>query len=342
MKYIISNMDWVFSGIGIFILSGIINFIRKKFLVKPINNKYQNRNNNIQTDRLINNITYVHGKTGTVQKESPLSELTNKFYSIFEYHGVSRLQIPSFIDKKFNIEYSDIADENSIIPKLNEDLLSWVSLKFGIRRSWFDEKAEVHTSKYIYDSIGCYKNTGAFISLFSKLIDEFTVYGYKDYLQVYFLKTFEDFKGNSSGKGRIAEVMVIVSVEIGNTTTNSVNKYILITPNLRWDYEKSRYDIKRMIRIADRLDIRTMGYDISESEYYEIGSGQVVPRDILNRKKLTWYPEDYDGSFNDRIAEVEYEHNKLFQDSLRSIDNKICEMLEEKRQQFIKKNNDMA
>lgn len=254
------------------------------------------------------------------------------------------MQIPSFVDKKFNIEYSDVADENSIIPKLNDDLLRWVSLEFGIRRSWFDEKDEISSSRYMYDSIDCYKYTGAFISLFSKLIDEVPVYGYKQYLEVYFLKTFKDFKGDKSGGNGRADVLVIVSVKIGNTTTNDVNKYILITPNLSWDYEKSRHDIKRMIRIADRLGLTTIGYDISENEYYEIGSGEVVPEAILKQKRPTWYPYDYDGSFNDRIEEVEYEHSKTFQESLRGIDDKICEMLEEKRQQFINKrfNNDMT
>lgn len=318
---------------------------KKKSSVKPINNKYQDGNNNIQTDGTvtINNTTHVYEKKS--RKKSPLIELANKFYSIFEYHGVSRSQIPSFIDKKFNIEYPDIDDEKAIVPKLNQDLLKWVSLKFGIRRSWFDEKDEIYSSRYMYDSIDCYKYTGAFISLLSKLIDEFTVYDYKKYIEVYFLKTFKDFKGDNSGEGGIADVLVIVSVEIGNTTTNSVNKYILITPNLRWDYGKSRHDIKRMIRIAEKLGITTRGYDISESEYYEIGSREVVPRaTILNQKRVTWYPEDYDGSFNDRIDEIEYEHSKLFQESLRNIDDKICEILEEKRQQFINKrfNNDMT
>ncbi|MFK4464635.1 hypothetical protein [Bacillus sp. RC252] len=338
MDYIIANKEWIFSGIGIFIVGGIISFFKKKSSVKPINNKYQDGNNNIQTDGTvtINNTTHVYEKKES-EKKSPLIELENKFYSIFEYHGVSRLQIPSFIDKKFNIEYSDIVDENSIIPKLNEDLLSWVSLKFGIKRSWFDEKDEISSSRYMYDSIDCYKYTGEFISLLSKLIDEYPVYAYKKYIEVYFLKTFKEFKGDSSGEGGVADVLVIVSVKIGNTTTNSVNKYILITPHLRWDYWKSRHDIKRMIRIADKLDITTMGYDISESEYCEISSREVVPRAILNRKRMTWYPEDYDGSFNDRIDEIEYEHSKSFQDSLRSIDDKIYEMLEEKRQQFKQK-----
>lgn len=64
MDYIISNMEWVFSGIGVFILGGIISFIRKKSSVKPINNKYQNGNNNIQTDGTvtINNTTHIYEK----------------------------------------------------------------------------------------------------------------------------------------------------------------------------------------------------------------------------------------------------------------------------------------
>lgn len=59
--------------------------------------------------------------------KSPIILLVNKFYRIFEEHGVNRGQIPSFVDKKFNIQYADVEDEKSIIPKLSDELLDWVS-----------------------------------------------------------------------------------------------------------------------------------------------------------------------------------------------------------------------
>ncbi|MBJ8085070.1 hypothetical protein JDS82_28565 [Bacillus cereus group sp. N14] len=331
MDYIISNKDWIFSGIGIFIISGIISFIRKKSSIEQENSKHQSGNNNIQADGdvTVNHTTNVYEKKELEVVKSPLIELANKFYSILENHGISRVQIPSFIDKKFNIHYADVADEHSIIPKISDELLEWISLKLGIRRSWFDAKDDL-----MYNSVYCYRDVWEFRNLFNKLIDEFTVYDYKDYLRVYFLKTFKDFNGDKSGEEGIAEVIIIVSVQIGETHTNAVNKYILITANLSWDYEKSRQDIKRMIRIADKLRIDTRGFDISKDEYQEIASGKVVPRAILSKKRITWYPEDYNGSFNDRIDEIEYEHSESFQDSLRSIDDKVDEMLEEKRQQF--------
>ncbi|TKI55220.1 hypothetical protein E8L90_07040 [Brevibacillus antibioticus] len=224
-----------------------------------------------------------------------------------------------------------MASEDSIIPKLNDELLEWVSSKFGIRRSWFDTVDEVYSSRYIYDTLDCYKCVGAFINLFSKLIDELNVYRYRDSLHVYFLKNFDKFKGDKYGETEKADVIVIVSVKIGKTTTNSVEKYILITQNLRWDYWNSRQDVKRMIRIVDKLKISMTGYDISIEEYNAIGSAEVVPRAILKQKKrVTWYPYDYDGSHNDRIDKVEYEPDNEFYESLKWIDESIAQMINEK------------
>ncbi|MEY2369865.1 hypothetical protein [Lysinibacillus capsici] len=124
-------------------------------------------------------------------------------------------------------------------------------------------------------------------------------------------------------------------VEIGKTTTGTVYKYILINANLRWDYWKSREDIKRMIRIVERLSIYNDGYDISDTEFNEIASEKVIPRAILDKfRMVTWYPYDFDGSFNERINELEYEKSEVFQESLKNIDEIISEILEDKIQKF--------
>jgi hypothetical protein len=73
------------------------------------------------------------------------------------------------------------------------------------------------------------------------------------------------------------------------------------------------------------------GYDVSMEEYNAIQSAQVVPRTILDQKNsVTWYPYDYDGSHNDRIDKVEYEPDKEFYESLKSIDENIAQMINEK------------
>jgi hypothetical protein len=339
MKYLIENKEWIFSGIGVLIVGAIANLFKKRHTSKNQPSISQSGHNNFQSNGNItnsNNTTYVYTEPEKeLEKKSPLSELISKFYFIFEQHGVSRSQIPSFIDKKFNLNYADVASEDSIIPKLNDELLEWISSKFGIRRSWFDTVDEVYSSRYIYDTLDCYKWVGAFINLFSKLIDELNVYSYRDSLHVYFLKNFEEFKGDKYGETEKADVIVIVSVKIGKTTTNSVEKYILITSNLRWDYWKSRQDIKRMIRIVEKLDIGMSGYDISIKEYNALQSSQVVPRAILKGKnRVTWYPYDYDGSHNDRIDKVEYEPDEEFYESLKRIDKNIAQMINEKRDKY--------
>ncbi|MDA1587130.1 hypothetical protein CN959_24970 [Bacillus cereus] len=73
MDYIIANKEWIFSGIGIFIVGGIISLLKRKSSAKQINSKHQSGNNNIQTDGdiTINNTTNVYEKTESEQKKKP-------------------------------------------------------------------------------------------------------------------------------------------------------------------------------------------------------------------------------------------------------------------------------
>ncbi|MFK3903796.1 hypothetical protein [Bacillus safensis] len=165
------------------------------------------------------------------------------------------------------------------------------------------------------------------------MIDEFNPYHYKKYIKVSFLKNFKEFRGDDTEyQGR---VLVVVQIKIGKTTTGPIYKYILVRDNLRWDYRKSREDIKRMIRIVEQLGISNDGYDLSKTEFESISSEKVVPRNILeNHIRITWYPYDYDGSYNNRIKEIEHEKDGDFKLSLKKIDNKSDEMLERKKQKF--------
>lgn len=342
MKDLLLHIQWIFSGIGVVLITGLIGLKKKKNKNIAHSNsqsiKMQSGDSNIQTkgDVHITNTTTTNNIYNTEEvkkKDSPINLIAEKFYKIFEDHGVSRGQIPSFTDKKFNIQYIDVEDINSIIPKLNDELLDWVSDKFGIQRSWFDAKEDDYWNNNLYNSIDCYKQHWTFFKLFEELIDVLNPYQYRDYIKVKFIKNFDEFKAENSKY--LGSVLIIVEVLIGKTTTGPIYKYILINNNLRWDYWKSRQDIKRMIRIVDKLDIYNSGFDLSNKEFEEISSERIVPKAILDRfRQVTWYPYDYDGSFNAQIDESEYEENRDFQESLKIIDREIKKMLENKKQEF--------
>lgn len=171
------------------------------------------------------------------------------------------------------------------------------------------------------------------------MIDEFNPYEYKNYIRVYFYKNFSEFEGDNTKYH--GSVLVIIEILIGETTTGSIYKYILVKNNLRWDYRKSREDLKRLIRIVEKLGISNDGFDLSEIEFEALSSGKIVPTKIVKKfRMVSWYPYDYDGSFNERINKLEVEQNKEFKLSLKEIDKKIWGMLEKKKQEFFKSAND--
>jgi hypothetical protein len=356
MDLLYDAIKWIFSGIGVAILAAVAN----KAFKKKDDNKYNSKgdyktqiggtsSNNIQAEGNVTinqNNNYISDKyiknEHEPQKKNPIDKLAYKFLNIYEQHGVNRTQLPSFIDKKFNITFLDVIDEKTILPKITDELISWTCEKFNIKKGYFYFKEEDLFNNRLYDSINCYKFISDFIEIFDKIIEEYGIYKYKNVTDVYFLKTFKQFLGEKT-KGYDsddADVIAIIGINIGNNQTPIVHKYILITSNLRWDYWKSRQFIKKMIRVVDSLNIRIHGYDISREQFDEIASCKVVPRSILeNCRQVTWYPEDYNGSNNSIIDKLEYEVNEDFQDALVSIDNAISKLLEEKRDEEIAATN---
>ncbi|MEY2369866.1 hypothetical protein [Lysinibacillus capsici] len=72
MDFLISNKEWIFSGIGVFILGGIVSLfkIKSRKPKKHQNIKKQSGNNNIQTDGQvnINNTTNIYEGEGLKKK----------------------------------------------------------------------------------------------------------------------------------------------------------------------------------------------------------------------------------------------------------------------------------
>ena len=107
--------DWLFSGIGTEIFKKLIN---EK---EEVSKNQDNQKIIIE----IKNDAETLKDTDNLRKYT--KELINRFLQIFKLHGIEYSEIPLFVDKKFNIRYSDICDaifgtEYEIIGK---DSQSW-------------------------------------------------------------------------------------------------------------------------------------------------------------------------------------------------------------------------
>lgn len=334
-EWLAKNIEWFFSGVGteliVVLPLSIIGYIIKQSFDKK---QARKQNEEIKSDRVDivpNDIMYQDDILNELEFELDATrKLAQNFYKIYELHGVLRTQMPTFIDKRFGISLLDVKDEDSILHRLNDDLLDWTSEKFGIRRAWFEASDNDIYFNWMYDPFYLYKNTYALIELFSKLIDKYSVYTYKENIEVRCLRTFDKFKADETGDN--SYIVVIIIEKVGKTSTSTIYKYKFTDGNLRWAYEKSRKEIKKIFRIIEKFDIYNVGYDIDIQEYEEIMSLSVVPKKILDSKRsVSWYPDDFDGTSNDRIDRLEQDDNSRYRDEFINIDKRITQILEDKR-----------
>lgn len=205
-------------------------------------------------------------------------EVVKRFVKVFETHGIQQNQIPFFVDKKFDLKLKDFKDEESILEVLNEELINWTCNKFGIQKEWIEG-----TTNRIYCRTDYYKQIHIFIEDVCKLMKEGKSIE---------LLAFKN--GNLNNRNDIKHFVVLLfRCHIGNINSKPVYKYIPISTLWDWSYWRSRYQLKSIFFICEKLRVITMGYDTIDKNI--IASGEDFPQNIINNIPITitWYPEDY-------------------------------------------------
>lgn len=260
--------------------------------------------------------------------KNQIDKLIDKFWTVFDLHGINEAQMPSFIDKRFNIKYTDLNPRENIINILNDDLINWVCARFGIQRMWFDSDNEK-----IYMTTSCYKEHYRFITILSNLIDEIGVYNdYRSKIKVYVFKSVKELKGNKTDSK--SNILFLIETKIGVVSTGPVYKYAIIRSDMHWDYSKCRFDCKRLIAICNAFDIVVDGYDLPEDVLEKLGHGTIFPYKIANElRQYSWYPEDYI-SYYEKNDELENDDLKIIGNELMEIKHSVYKILEEKEEKF--------
>ena len=227
-------------------------------------------------------------KENNSPNSNEMSELVDRFISVYTNHGLSRTQISSFINGDFNFKISDFMDNDNIIKILDDKILNWTCNTFCIERDWLDG-----TSEEIYQHRNYYKNVEGFIRLFVKLKNE-----YRDDFTIYLIK---DRELDPSLFSQIENfVIIILRYPLKKINRKVIYAYVPISTQWKWGYWRTRYQLKSIIYICNKLYLYThmVGYDMDMETINKISCGQIFPGpeiDKLEFKQYTWYPEDYIG-----------------------------------------------
>ena len=78
-----------------------------------------------------------------------LESVATRFTRLFESHGVHRNQIPRFFG--FDLTIADMKNDESLLPKLSEEMLDAACEKFAVRREWLDgAESQIHPEHDFY------------------------------------------------------------------------------------------------------------------------------------------------------------------------------------------------
>jgi len=290
IDWIISNKNWIFSGIGLFIFSALI-YRRKKYtedhsINSVSNHKVETKNvwggvGTVIGDVILKDVEKSSNERGIQISTEPneIDEVVDRFISVYTNHGVNRSQISSFMDGSFNFKISDFRDNNSVMNILDNEILNWTCSTFGIQREWLDGLPD----KEIYPYVDYYKGIDRFI----KFVYEFKVKYGRDF-RAYVIKSEELDKDSYS------PIATVFRYPIKKLNNETIYAYIPTSEHWKWGYINTRYQLKMIVYVCDRLDVYIDGYDRDKDTVEKLIGRSIFPGPVIEKKPgIDWYPVDY-------------------------------------------------
>jgi hypothetical protein len=204
--------------------------------------------------------------------------IAGRFIKIFEYHGISKDQIPEIFP---DISLSDLTSKEDILAMLNEDLLKKTASLFCINKEWLQGE-----TKKIYRGLGCYKRPEVF---FDKLKDIDFEETFRPVL-VFSVSRKLDFK---SGKNQ--PIVLFLQEKITTIGTKDIYRYFLFSDGWNWRNYNGRIQLKAMGKIVwDKFEIDVPIYSISKKNFRKLQKGEAVPSEYnIEREDTGLFLENY-------------------------------------------------
>lgn len=288
-QWIVANKEWLFSGVGGLIFSGIAgvfisqhkarNKVKNNMSLVKMKTLSQKGYKKSSSNEKALSVTSKQKKELSDTHFNEVDNVINRFIDVYSSHGILKNQIPDIINCKFSLKISDFYSKDTILNILSSDLLEWTSSYFGIQRGWLDG-----TTQQKYEYRNYYKDIQSFISLVVDLKykenKEITAYFYKH--------------GNIDCESeKQQDIVIMLRYPIGKIIKKTIYRYIPISTRWNWGYWRTRYQIKSIIYILERLKISMCGYDLDQDIAGCLVNGQLFPELIINHSGFTWYPGDY-------------------------------------------------
>ena len=276
-QWVIDNKEWLFSGIGGLMASWLSAICISRYKTKTTMPLPHKVNKNTTGKKIL---PAAAAKQPDSIYFNDIDTLIARFLELYSIHRIPTNNIPDLIDRNFNLKIGDFSTKEAILNVLTGDLLQWISTYWGIQRGWLEG-----TAQRIYPYRNYYKNVGDFISLVVNL-------KYREEKTVVACFYKNGTLDHSSEKQQ--NVVLVLQYPIGEINGKTLYGYIPVSTQWNWGYWRTRYQLKSIIYILQKLRISTCGYDLDLESMGQLVDGTIYPEPIVNRiSQYTWYPEDY-------------------------------------------------
>lgn len=200
--------------------------------------------------------------------------LVSRFVEVFEKHGVHRNQIPRFFGHGLTL--ADVATDDRLLPKLNDELLQDLCEKFAIRREWLDG-----ASSQIYPIHHFYKYPAEFEQFIQKLTRDSGEAG-RLWGKVII----------PSSKNIRSDALFFIEERIGYLGNEPICRFHL-TGTWSYDYWKCRAYLAACVSIACRNGCHVNGSVVDRKRLKHVIQGlEFIDPQLLCRSGQRWEPED--------------------------------------------------
>ena len=203
------------------------------------------------------------------KKKIPEETIATRFVKLLESHGVHRNQIPKFIGH--GLKVSDVKNDETLLYKLDEDILNHLCEKLAIRREWLDG-----VDKQIYPCHDFYKGISDFVSFIKSFENK----------QIYGILIAPENKINSGD-----DTLFILQEPVEDIGDKTIFRYHLCN-NWYFSYWKSKCYLTACIASAWSHKIYIHGVYAPTEVIQKICYGEgFIGEYIYQFRNKSWYPE---------------------------------------------------
>ena len=217
------------------------------------------------------------------------SGVASRFLELFWCHGLQAGHIPRLVP---SLNFSDLADEKSLLSALTPKLIDEVGSVFGVRPEWI---AGIDEQKY--QTGYCYKSP-------QRLFDVLDSLRAITSLPLLAISTVKILDRHAAAPQRVELVVVEKVSELGET---DVYRYHPFADGWDWQYAGCRIQLKAMARAFGRP---VPLYQVTSKQMEAFYSGKEFPRALVSGPRIT-DPSLEDYAYSSKESHVSKESDEI-------------------------------